>query len=97
MCKRAAVEREPSTLEKDKEDQSKYYLSFSKPPVLDMQWENRDIIVAERAKFSKIDNIVPPLRFLELFFDYVLVDMIIVIERKQTLFLKQLMKKFAYS
>ena len=29
-------------LEKDKEDQSKYYLSYPKPPVLDMKWENRD-------------------------------------------------------
>ena len=45
-----------------------------------MKRENRDINVAERAnvpKFSKIDNIVTPLRVLELFFDYVLVDMIV--------------------
>ena len=30
------------TLEKDKEDQSKYYLSYPKPSVLDMKWENHD-------------------------------------------------------
>ena len=40
-------EKEPLTLEKDKEDQSKYYLSYPKTPVLDMKWENRDIKVAE--------------------------------------------------
>ena len=32
ISKRAAVEKEPSTLEKDKEDQSKYYFSYSRPP-----------------------------------------------------------------
>ena len=45
-----------------------------------MKWENRDFNVAERAnipKFSKIDHIVTPLRLLELFFDYILVDMIV--------------------
>ena len=31
------------TLEKDKEDQSKFYLSYPKSPVLDMKWANRDI------------------------------------------------------
>ena len=45
--KPAAVAKEPFTLEKDKEDQSKYYLSYSKPPVLDMKWENHDINVVE--------------------------------------------------
>ena len=71
-----------------------------------MKWENRDINVAEWANnsaFSKLDDIVTPLRLLELFFDDVLVDMIVgytsctVIERKQTLVLKLIMKKFAYS
>ena len=46
-------EKEPLTLEKDKEDQSKYYLSYPKTPVLDMKWENRDIKVAEWANISK--------------------------------------------
>ena len=40
-------------LDKDKKDQSKYYLSYSKLPVLDMKWENRDAIVVERAKIPK--------------------------------------------
>ena len=35
------------TLEKDKEDQSKYYFNYPKPPVLDMKRENRDINVVE--------------------------------------------------
>ena len=45
-----------------------------------MKSENRDINVVERAntpKFSKLDNIVTPLRLLELLFDDVLVDMIV--------------------
>ena len=57
--------------DKDKEDQSKYYLSYPKPPALDMSWANRDINVVEWAnipKFSTLDNIVTPLRVLELFF-----------------------------
>ena len=37
------------TLNKDKEDQSKYYLRYTKPPDLDMKWENRYINVAEWA------------------------------------------------
>ena len=50
-----------------------------------------------------VDNIVTPLRLLELLFDDVLADMIVgytsctVVERKQTLVLKSLMKKFANS
>ena len=59
------------TLEKDKEDQSKYYLSYPKPPVLDMKLANRDINVVEWANipsFSALENLVTPLRFLELFF-----------------------------
>ena len=31
------------TLEKDKEDQNKYHLSYPKPSVLDMKWESPDI------------------------------------------------------
>ena len=45
-----------------------------------MKWENCDINAVEQAnipKFSKLDNIVTPLRFVELFFDDVLVDMIV--------------------
>ena len=57
MRKRTAIEKEPLTLEKDKEDQSKYYLSHPKPPVLDMKWENHDINVVEWANISKF----PPL------------------------------------
>ena len=59
------------TLEKDKEDQSKYYLSYPKPPVLDKKWANNDINVVERAKIAKfnaIDDLMTPLRLLELFF-----------------------------
>ena len=43
------------------------------------KWANRDINVVEWAsipKFSTLDDIVTPLRLLELFFDPVLVDMI---------------------
>ena len=57
------------TLEKDKDN--KYYLSYPKPPVLDMKLSNRDINVVEWANipsFSALDNLVTPLRFLELFF-----------------------------
>ena len=45
-----------------------------------MKWENRDINVVEWAnipKFGTLDDIVTPLRLLELFFDDVLVDMIV--------------------
>ena len=58
-------------LEKDKEDQSKYYLSYPKLPVLDMKLTNRDINVVEWANipnFSALDNLVTPLRLFELFF-----------------------------
>ena len=41
------------TLEKNNEGQSKYYLSYSKPCVLDMKWENRDINVIDRANIPK--------------------------------------------
>ena len=58
-------------LEKDKEDQSKYYLSYPKPPVLDMKSANRDINVVEWANIpniSALDDLVTLLRLLELFF-----------------------------
>ena len=45
-----------------------------------MKWEICDINIVEWAnipKFSKQDDIVTPFRLLELFFGYVLVDMII--------------------
>ena len=64
----------------DKEDQSKYYLSYPNPPVLDSKWKNCDINVAERTnipKFSKLDDIMTPLRIPKLFSDNVLVDMIV--------------------
>ena len=51
------VEKEAFTLEKDNEDQSKYYLSYPKPPALDMKWENHDIHVVELANIPKF----PPL------------------------------------
>ena len=60
---RAAVEKEPLTLEKDK--------SYPKIPVLNMKWANPDINVVEWAnilKFSALDDSVTPLRLLELFF-----------------------------
>ena len=59
------------TLEKDKEEQSKYYLSYPKPPVLDMKWANRVINVLDWAnipKFSALDDLVTPLKCLNLFF-----------------------------
>ena len=51
------------TLEKDK--------SYPKPPVLNMKWTNRDINVVEWAnipKFGALDDLVIPVRLLELFF-----------------------------
>ena len=79
MSKRDAIEKEPSTLEKDRENQSKYYLSYPKRPVLDRKWENRDVNVQKWAnipKFCKLNGILTHLRFLKLFFDDALVDMI---------------------
>ena len=60
---------EPLTLEKEKEDQSKY-LRYPKSSVLDMKSANRDINVVEWANVSNIsslDNLVTPIRLLELF------------------------------
>ena len=41
-------------LEKDKEDQSKYYLRYAKLPVLDKKSENRDINVVEWANIPNV-------------------------------------------
>ena len=71
------------TLTKDKEDQGKYYLSYPKLPVLVMMCANRGINVinvvvwANIPKFNTLDDIVTPLRLVELLFDKVLVDMIL--------------------
>ena len=48
-------------------------------PVLDMKRKNRDIVVeqAKILKFSKLANIGTNLRLFKLFFDNVLVDMIV--------------------
>ena len=46
------------TFEKDKEDQSKYYLSHPKPLVLDIKWKNRDINVAEWEKNPKFPSLL---------------------------------------
>ena len=65
------VEKKPLTFEKDKEDQSKYYLSYPKLRVLDMKSANRDINVAEWTNIpnaSALDDLVTPLRLLKLFF-----------------------------
>ena len=59
------------TLEKDKEDSNKYYLSYPKPTVLEMKWANCNINVVKWAnisKFSALDNLMTPLRLFELFF-----------------------------
>ena len=79
ISKQAVAEKQPLTLEEYNEEQSKCYLSYPKPPVLDMKWANCDINFAEWAnipKFSTLDDIVTHLRLLELFFDDVLVDII---------------------
>ena len=54
--KRAVVEKEPSTLERNEEDESKYYLSYPKPPVLDIKWENRYVNVAEWRNIPKFND-----------------------------------------
>ena len=54
------------------------FVSYPKPPILDMKWKNRNINVVEWAniqKFSKLDNIGTPLILFELFFDNALTDM----------------------
>ena len=65
------MKKELLTLEKDKENYSKYYLSYPKPLVLDKKWANRDITVIEWTKipkFSAPDDLVTTLRLLESFF-----------------------------
>ena len=57
------------TLEKDQEDLSKHYLNYPKPSIDILEWGNIP-------KFNKLDDIVTPLRLLQLFFDDVLNDMI---------------------
>ena len=47
------IVKDPLNLEKDKEGQRKYYLSYPKPPVLNIKWENRDINVAEWENIPK--------------------------------------------
>ena len=67
------------TLEKDKDEQRKYYLSYPKLPVL--KWANRDINVVEWTnipKFSTLDDIVTPLKLVELFFDDILLVVMIL-------------------
>ena len=52
-----------------------------------MKLANRDINVVEWTKipkFSKVDDIVTPLRLLELLFDVVLVDVLIILIFKHT-------------
>ena len=59
------------TLENDKEEQSKYYLSYPKSLVFDMKEANCDINVVEWTnipKFSGLDDLVTRLGLLELFF-----------------------------
>ena len=82
ISKLAAIEKEPLTLEKDKEGKNKYYLSYPRALILDVKLANRDINVVEWTKipkFSKVDDIVTPLRLLELLFDVVLVDVLIIL------------------
>ena len=67
-----AVEKLPLPLEKYEEDQSKYCLSYPKLLVLEVKWENGNINFAEWAniaKFSKLDDIMTPLRLVKLFFN----------------------------
>ena len=59
------------TPEKDKEDQTKYYLSYPELPVFDIKWSNRNVNVVDWAnipKFSALHDLVAPLRLLKLFF-----------------------------
>ena len=53
ISKQAATEKELSTLEKDKEDQSRHCLIYPKLPVLDMKWEYHDINVVEWTNIPK--------------------------------------------
>ena len=54
------------TLEKDEENK-KYYISYPKPPALDMKSANRDVNVVRWpniANFSALDDLVTPLRVI---------------------------------
>ena len=56
------------TLEEDREDSSKYYLSYPQPHGVGMKWANCDINVVEWGnipKFSALGNLVTPLRLPE--------------------------------
>ena len=60
--------------------ENKSYLNYVKLLVLDLKWESCDINVVEcgnASKPSKLDDIRTSLRLFELFFDDVLVDMIV--------------------
>ena len=77
--------------------------SYPKPPVLNMKWANHDINVVECVnipKFSALDDLVTPLRLLELFFRRIILYNFVlhqvVQSRKQALILKLLMKICAY-
>ena len=73
-----AVEKLPLPLEKYEKDPSKYCLTYPKLFVLEVKWENGNINFAEWAniaKFSKLDDIMTPLRLLKLFFEDVLVNL----------------------
>ena len=50
------VKKEPVILEKDKEDRTKYYLRYPKPPVLDLKWANGDVNVVEWANIPKFSD-----------------------------------------
>ena len=44
------------TLEKDKEDQSKYYLSYPKPPVLDVTWKTVKLMLQNEETFQSFSS-----------------------------------------
>ena len=56
--------KEPLTLEKDKEDQSKYYLSYPNPPVLDMKSANRDINIVDWANIPNFSDSTQTFRII---------------------------------
>ena len=65
--------------QEEKKDQNKYYLSYAKPSVLDMKWENCDTNVCKKEKIlilSMLDDIGTSLRLFELLFDDELVEMV---------------------
>ena len=71
------MRKKPSSHGKDKEDQN---VMKSKPPLLDMKWENRDTYILKQAnipQFSRLDNIGTCLRLFESFFVNMLVDVIV--------------------